>query len=1077
VLTLSKVVVEVGNRADAARAGDYRLELEAAPEAFARSDYQLAEQGLDRRSGRGSSSLWLGAEDGLSQFGVRRGQAIERDDLIAVLRGQHVETGEQLRRPGVLKREARDEHGQALKDDDGRPVVERVTGVAHVEMTVSVPKSVSVLWAMADQDDRRSIEDALIAAAERTVQYMARNKAVVHRRGKDGVRVREPAAGAAVASSLHVTARRARGDRAPAPQLHVHNLVVGVVRTDGRVVAADSWEWFRRDAALEGGALFRSHVADALVSAGWAIRSGTGDRARYFEVEGVPESLCEVMSPRSREVAEARAELERELGVRLHGGALAVLAKETRQAKDHDLDPERLRQVWDALGQEHGFGPGSGSRLRRGQGYVDDVERRIAETRRTVLAQLREQGPTVSLARARALMFEAAAGRLAADEAARLLARMECAEGGELLTLEGGRVTSREIRQLERHVIDIALRAAGKTSEFAAVGQGERDAGLHAAEAALGEGKHLDLEQREALELLTGGPGWVCLTGRAGTGKGPILHAAAEAYRAAGWRVIACAMDGTTARRMAEQLGGTAPALTVEQLRVRLEKRAIEVDARTVIFVDEASKLDTGHWAELANTVENHSATVRAVGHDGQHDAIRLPGLFSEMLANERIPTAELRQIRRHRDPDNPAEQHPWLRDYQIAVDQGRGADAVAILHEHDALKLHDTRAQAIGGIVEDWDRWRRSYAPTESALIVHGPNSDVDLVNELAQHKRLDAGELSEHAIPAVDRDYLLRPGDLVAMRNAAYTFDAQPGKPRPKRIENGQTAIVESVNPKRDTLTLLLHEPGAEPRLVEIDQARLRAERAAGTRAAAVRLNYALHSFPAQGATVHGTATLAGHWSQAKQETYVGDTRAVYRHTVHAAREDLGIDGTDEDRTDRYAKRISESRQRHASVRRALDPTQRLAVELPASQPIPGAVGAAAGSSPRSASPEDSQSTRDTSPSAAVPAAASDTSMQIPGASDARRQWRAQPDEQLERLLEDPPEQLVRALGPVPQERIARERWERDARRIAALGSQGEARPAPTRHTTASPALVPRAPTSPPTALQPRSTSTIDR
>ena len=70
-----------------------------------------------------------------------------------------------------------------------------------------------------------------MVAAERTVQYMARNKAVVHRRGKDGVRVREPAAGAAVASSLHVTARRARGDRAPAPQLHVHNLVVGVVRT------------------------------------------------------------------------------------------------------------------------------------------------------------------------------------------------------------------------------------------------------------------------------------------------------------------------------------------------------------------------------------------------------------------------------------------------------------------------------------------------------------------------------------------------------------------------------------------------------------------------------------------------------------------------------------------------------------------------------------------------------------------------------------------------------------------------------------------------------------------------------
>ena len=102
MLTLSKVVVEVGNRADAARAGDYRLELEAAPEAYARTNYQLAGPRLEHGSEPTSSSLWLGAGDALVQFGVLRGQPIERDDLIAVLQGQHVETGEQLRRPGVL---------------------------------------------------------------------------------------------------------------------------------------------------------------------------------------------------------------------------------------------------------------------------------------------------------------------------------------------------------------------------------------------------------------------------------------------------------------------------------------------------------------------------------------------------------------------------------------------------------------------------------------------------------------------------------------------------------------------------------------------------------------------------------------------------------------------------------------------------------------------------------------------------------------------------------------------------------------------------------------------------------------
>jgi hypothetical protein len=534
-------------------------------------------------------------------------------------------------------------------------------------------------------------------------------------------------------------------------------------------------------------------------------------------------------------------------------------------------------------------------------------------------------------------------------------------------------------------------------------------------------------------------------------------------------------MDGTTARRMAEQLGGKAPALTIEQLKVRLESGALEVGDRTVIFLDEASKLDTGHWAEIANAVQRHGAAVRAVGHDGQHDAIRLPGLFSEMLAHNRIPTAALRQIRRHRDPHDPAQVHPWLRDYQIAVDQGRGVDAVAILQEHSALNLHDTRAHAMGAMVDKWDRWRRGYQPNESALIVHGPNSDVDLVNELAQRKRLDAGELGERAIRAVDRDYLLRPGDVVAIRNAAYAFDAQPGTPRPKRIENGQTAIVESVDSERDTLTLLLREPGAEPRLVQIDQARLRSEHAACKRTAAVRLNYALHSFPAQGATMCGTATLAGHWSQAKQQTYVGDTRAIYRHSVHVARDDLGTDGTDEDRLSRYAQRISANRQRQASIGQALDPTMRLAVDLPDREPLPAVVTTAAPSGPNDSSSEISSSTRDASLNTASPCPGHGTSPHI-RADDMSHGHRSPTAADLARSLSDPPEHLIRALGPVPTETVARERWEREARRLEALNAGGNAsQPIASPWSTPSHQRErPRA-TPPPPQPQPRDAPTI--
>ncbi|MGH3494716.1 MAG: ATP-dependent DNA helicase, partial [Sciscionella sp.] len=561
-----------------------------------------------------------------------------------------------------------------------------------------------------------------------------------------------------------------------------------------------------------------------------------------------------------------------------------------------------------------------------------------------------------------------------------------------------------------------------------------RDGGLRAAEAGLGDGKRLDREQLQAFELLTSGAGWVCLTGRAGTGKGPTLHAAAEAYRTAGWRVIACAMDGTTARRMADQLGGTTPALTVEQLRARLKTGASRIDQHTVIVVDEASKLDTGHWTALAGVVERYGARVRAIGHDGQHDAICLPGVFSEMLREPRIPTAELHQIRRHRDPANPSEAHPWLRDYQIAVDEGRGIDAVAILQEHQALKLYDTRAQAMGGIVEEWNSWRHEYEPTNSALIVHGPNSDVDLVNELAQQRRLDAGELGQRAIRALDRDYFLRQGDVVAIRNAAYTFPAPPGKPRPNRVENGQTAIVQSVDPARDTVTLILHEPGATPRLVQIDQARLRVEHAAGKRAAAVRLNYAMHSFPAQGATVHGTAALVGHWSQGKQATYVGDTRAVYRHTVHLAREDLGTNSTDEDRIHRYAQRIADNRQRHASIRTGLDPSVQLAVRLPNRRTSPGttATRPASVEADRIAA-QANAATTDLLP-IKVATSAGDPSC-TPEAADRPQRLAACLKEHRVTRLGDATEAPQCAHTTTPAERIAAERQDREAKRLQPL------------------------------------------
>ena len=110
-------------------------------------------------------------------------------------------------------------------------------------------------------------------------------------------------------------------------------------------------------------------------------------------------------------------------------------------------------------------------------------------------------------------------------------------------------------------------------------------------------------------------------------------------------------------------------------------------------------------------------------------------------------------------------------------------------------------------------------------------------------------------------------------------------------------------------------MDHPDAGRRTAQLDLAPLRRD-LPGIRRPAIRLAYAQHPNPAQGATVERTAT-HGHPVADRKAVYVADTRAKHDHAVHLAREDLGLDDTDEDRLARYAEHISATRSGDASVR----------------------------------------------------------------------------------------------------------------------------------------------------------------
>ena len=111
--------------------------------------------------------------------------------------------------------------------------------------------------------------------------------------------------------------------------------------------------------------------------------------------------------------------------------------------------------------------------------------------------------------------------------------------------------TTRRLRELERATVEIAERRAGEEAapvEERSLKQARREIGREIRAS-------LSAEQREALETITGPGGVSVLVGRAGTGKGVVISAAARAWQLEGYEVIGTAVAGATAQRLQEDAG------------------------------------------------------------------------------------------------------------------------------------------------------------------------------------------------------------------------------------------------------------------------------------------------------------------------------------------------------------------------------------------------------------------------------------------------------------------------------------------------------------------------------------------
>lgn len=221
------------------------------------------------------------------------------------------------------------------------------TRVALHDFTLSSPKSVSVVWAFADRETRRLIEQAQALAARAFVSLLGQH-ATYSRQGRAG-RIKTRCAVVA-AMFPHFTSRS--GD----PQLHTHCAFLNLaVRPDGTTGSLETLQAMR----LLGVAACTYHdvLADGLRAIGFQIR----ERGQIFEIEGVSDAVCLAFSQRRTAALVAAQNHMGRSNVdpmqTLPSRRIMKRAVLMTRGKKRLFPPDELMGSWLRRGESLGFGP------------------------------------------------------------------------------------------------------------------------------------------------------------------------------------------------------------------------------------------------------------------------------------------------------------------------------------------------------------------------------------------------------------------------------------------------------------------------------------------------------------------------------------------------------------------------------------------------------------------------------------------------------------------------------------------------------------------------------------------------
>jgi conjugative relaxase-like TrwC/TraI family protein len=822
-----------------------------------RGDYYVDPEDSE---GKGAAGEWHGSPSVLASLGLSADHPVGRDQLLALMNGQAPNDAREIRATG----------GNGTK-------------VAGIDMTFSPPKDVSALWAASSGEHREQIERAHKDAVASAMGHVERDVEVVRVR-EAGVLQWQTANSLVAAKFTHNTSRLTANQEkggVPDPQLHTHVVVLASERKDGKFAAVDSRQVFL--SARENGAWYRSVLAQNLQGLGLQIERGTGKDGRYFGIKGVPKELADRWSARTGEIQKAAREFKANYGREPNARELGSLTTGTRGTKS-TMAPERVDAAWSAMAAERGLS------REHAHGLLSAPEKTVGQERsetqkqgfsRELIQRVTQKSSMVSERELYATAYELSAGECHPSQAQELV--QDLARAGELIALQGGKWTTKELREREQKTIATVKERANQNAAPV------REQSLREAERDLAReiGGPLSQEQRDALRTITGQGGVSTLIGQAGTGKGVVLAAASNAWQKDGYKVIGTAIAGSIAERLGAE-AKTDQSLTSDALLSRIEKGTMSLDQNTVVVMDEAGIADTNRLSQIVERTSQKGSKLVLVGDSAQLSPIGAGGLFDHVT--DQAPSAELKEVHRA--------ENQWEREAWAQVREGNATKALAAYQAHERLHTSDTREEAREKMLADWNEQRLETAEGRTVMLTDATNVELDELNRRAQEYRDQQGELGNDRATLPDSPYSLAAGDHVMFTKPHY----QPGQ---ERVQNGTVGIVKDI---QDQNKLTIDTQGANEREVKVDTKEFND----------LRLAYAQHVYKGLGLTANNALALIGGWQTDKEHAYVALTRAREQTNIYVSKDNLGTQGMNPDAIERLAERIEQSKAQEASIAR---------------------------------------------------------------------------------------------------------------------------------------------------------------